>query len=111
MYTFKDRLKSVKFWSMTSISIQKLTDCSFYYTGYGMPCEDEVKCFFDGLSLGNQGHDDDLMIKHCKFSPNCDYLSIKISKRQDTSKEDGVLRYSRNNLSIGKGSSNDSLYV
>ncbi len=67
MYTFKDRLKSVKFWPMTSISIQKLTDCSFYYTGYGMLCEDEVKWFFDGLSLGNWGHDDDPMKKNIVF--------------------------------------------
>lgn len=87
MCTFKARLKSFKFWPMISISIQKLADCGFFYTGYGTPCEDEVTCFFCGLSLGNWEHGDDPLIEHDKFSPNCNYLSIKIDKKQDTSKE------------------------
>lgn len=74
--TVPARLESFKDWPISLKQKPKeMVDAGYFYMGSG----DKTVCFYCGVGMKDWEETDDPWVEHAKWSPNCDYLVLKMS--------------------------------
>ncbi|KAL7678194.1 hypothetical protein ACOME3_004420 [Neoechinorhynchus agilis] len=90
MSSFEQRMLSFQRWPKSAKqNADVLSNGGFFYEGK----DDAVRCFYCDVTLADWEHDDDPIIEHAKYSPNCDFLRNYV--RAQSSNTDLIRKLSR----------------